>query len=286
MNSFTGRLFLGIIGFVVVIFFIGMVRDHQVWIWPALAVLAITWMWYNQRAQKSDIISFDEQWREILAQKVQFYQTLDKKGKQDFEQRIAVFFTDVKITAVDFELDDECRLLVASSAIIPFWDLPSWNYGELQEVLVYSNHFDENYQVGEDQHILGMVGSGGHMHHVMLLSKPALYLGFENKTNKSHVGFHEFAHLLDKADGEVDGIPELLLPKEMVNPWAKLVHREIKKIREDESDISSYGGTSEAEFFAVISEYYHKRPKLLARKHPDLFKMLEMIYHPNGREEY
>lgn len=247
-----------------------------------LVILVIIWF---ARSPKRQInlppITFQPDWRLILNKKVRFYKELSAEDKQLFESRLTAFLTEIKITAVDFELDDECRLLVASSAVIPFWNLPPWNFGELQEVLVYSNRFDENFQVGAGGHILGMVGEGGPMDQVMLLSKPTLCRGFENKTNKKHVGFHEFAHLIDKSDGEVDGIPEVLLPEAMVNPWIKLVHREIKRIRENKSDIDAYGGTSEIEFFAVISEYYHKRPKLLKRKHPDLYEILDMIYNPN-----
>lgn len=283
--NFTNKLFLGIIGFVCIIVFIGAFRGHAPWAVVAISTSLFAWLLFKQRRNTHASLQFSQQWKDLLSKKVIFYQELSVSEKLEFEKRILSFFSEIRITGVDFEIDDECRLLVASSSIIPFWDLPLWNYGELQEVLVYSNHFDENYQVGEDEHILGMVGSGAHMNHVMLLSKPALYTGFENKTNKNHVGFHEFAHLLDKSDGQVDGIPELLLPKEMANPWTKLVHREIKNIRTNHSDINPYGGTSEAEFFAVISEYYHKQPKLLAKKHPDLSKMLEMIYHPNGRRQ-
>lgn len=285
-TSFTTRLFLGILFFVGIIMGIGVYQDALgiVWFLVVLGMMAGL-LFRSYRIARSAAVAFNPQWREVLASKVSFYQDLDRSDQAVFEERVAVFFSTIKITAVDFELDDECRVLVAASSIVPFWDLPRWQYGSLQEVIVYSGHFDENYQISEDHHILGMVGSGGNMDHVMLLSKPALYSGFDNKTNKNHVGFHEFAHLLDKSDGDVDGIPELFLPKEMVNPWTKLVHREIGRIKADESDINPYGATSDAEFFAVISEYYHKRPHLLEKKHPDLFKMLQMIYRPQIIED-
>ncbi|MEO9966432.1 MAG: M90 family metallopeptidase [Reichenbachiella sp.] len=281
MQSFTGKLFLGI-GAVLLFLFAASGINEPSELILILVVIALTiWVTAKKKKSQKESISFQTAWRGLLSEKVDFYRSLNRSDKEDFEQRVISFFNEIKITGVDFEIDDECRLLVAASSIIPFWKLPVWNFGELREVLVYSNRFDENFQVGTDHHVLGMVGTGGHMSHVMLLSKPSLYRGFENKTNKMHVGFHEFAHLLDMSDGEVDGIPEVLLPGELINPWTKLVHREIKKIKQNKSDINSYGATSEAEFFAVISEYYHKRPKLLARKHPDLYKILKLVYNPN-----
>ncbi|UXP31818.1 M90 family metallopeptidase [Reichenbachiella agarivorans] len=282
-NSFPTKLFLGIAIFVSLIVVIGVWRGTIDTLWLTVVAMVLVGLGYNLIAKnRTMLVAFDPIWRNVLMDKVKFYVELDESGRQEFEKRIVQFFSAIRVSGVDFAMDDECRLLVASSSIVPFWDLPQWQYGQLQEVLVYSSHFDENYEVGSDHHILGMVGSGGNMAHVMLLSKPALYLGFENNSNKHHVGFHEFAHLLDKSDGEVDGIPELFLPKEMVNPWTKLVHREITRIKENHSDVDPYGATSDAEFFAVISEYYHKRPEILEKKHPDLFKMLQMIYHPQS----
>ena len=54
--------------------------------------------------------------------------------------------------------------------------------------------------------------------------------------------------------------------------------QKIEEIHEDESDINPYGGTSKVEFFAVVSEYFFERPRLLAKKHPELYDMLEEIF--------
>jgi Mlc titration factor MtfA (ptsG expression regulator) len=48
----------------------------------------------------------------------------------------------------------------------------------------------------------------------------------------------------------------------------------MEAINDNKSDIRNYGGTNEAEFFAVASEYFFERPDLLQRKHPELYKML------------
>jgi MtfA peptidase len=56
------------------------------------------------------------------------------------------------------------------------------------------------------------------------------------------------------------------------------MQHEIKLIHEDRSDIDPYGATNEAEFFAVVSEYFFDRPKLLKEKHPELYELLEKIF--------
>ena len=56
----------------------------------------------------------------------------------------------------------------------------------------------------------------------------------------------------------------------------------MEEINDDKSDIREYGGTNQAEFFAVVSEYFFERPDLLETKHPELYKMLQMCFNPEG----
>ena len=52
----------------------------------------------------------------------------------------------------------------------------------------------------------------------------------------------------------------------------------MEEINKDKSDIRNYGGTSQIEFLAVAGEYFFGRPKLLKRKHPELYEMLESCF--------
>jgi Mlc titration factor MtfA (ptsG expression regulator) len=172
-------------------------------------------------------------------------------------------------------------VLVASSAIIPIFGFADWYY-PLTDVLLYEDRFNDAYETtGDDRTILGMVGEGGALQSTMVLSKPALHEGFANETSKGNTGIHEFVHLLDKVDGATDGLPEYLLDKSHIKPWLELIHKSINDIKANHSDINPYGITNEAEFFAVVSEYFFKRPDLLEERHPELFARLEEIFHQN-----
>jgi Mlc titration factor MtfA (ptsG expression regulator) len=170
--------------------------------------------------------------------------------------------------------------LVAASAIIPIFGFPGWEWEHIREILIYPTSFDEGYQMGsaKEQTISGMVGSGA-MTRMMILSKPDLLQGFRRHTDRHNVGIHEFAHLLDKSDGMVDGVPEVALPGRAIKPWLNLVQAEMEKIRHGHSDINPYGLTNEAEFFAVVSEYFFENPVRMKQKHPELYTMLEQIFH-------
>lgn len=222
---------------------------------------------------------FPSDWRLILIKHVTFYSSLTKEEKERFEYRVQEFLLNHRITGVGTKLDDTDRLMVASSGIIPIFNFPEWRYSNLYEVLIYPSAFTSKYQFkGTEGRILGMVGNGP-MEGMMLLSKKALRHGFENDKDKRHTAIHEFIHLIDKMDGAIDGIPELFLERPYVIPWLNLIRSKIVEIREDESDIRPYGGQSEVEFFAVASEYFFERPKLLSAKHPKLYELMEKIFN-------
>ena len=145
---------------------------------------------------------------------------------------------------------------------------------------MFNQKFDTE---GSDRDILGMVGNG-YMEGKMILSKPALKHGFKNESDKKNTAIHEFVHLIDKADGIIDGIPLLLLEKQYTIPWLDLIRQKMDEIYQDKSDINPYGGTSNIEFFTVASEYFFERPQLLKRKHPRLYHMLEMIFSQDMSE--
>lgn len=242
--------------------------------------LALFWLVsqnYNTDWVKPDAY-FSAHWRQLLQQNVSYYKKLSPKNKSLFEYKVQEFLLNVKVIGIETKITELDKLLVASSAIIPIFAFPEWTYKNLDEVLIYSNTFNLDFETsGEERQILGMVGNG-FMERKMILSKKALRLGFKNETDKKNTAIHEFVHLIDKADGKVDGIPAALLEKQYVIPWVDMIEQKIEEILERESDINPYGGTSRIEFFAVISEYFFERPALLKRKHPKLYEILSEIF--------
>lgn len=216
----------------------------------------------------------------ILQEQVPFYQQLNENRKTEFEERTIHFLTQVKVTGVKTVVEDLDRVLIAASAIIPIFNFQGWEYPNLNEVLLYPDSFDHEFeQQGDGRNILGMVGSGA-LNQVMILSQFELRQAFINETGKNNTAIHEFVHLVDKTDGEIDGVPESLLNKQYIKPWLQLMQEKIKEIIDDRSDINPYGATNEAEFFAVVSEYFFERPELLKEKHPELYELLLKIFHP------
>lgn len=242
-----------------------------------LLILLVIWAIRSNRKKPKHLV-FPEHWRAILLDQVTFYESLTAGDKVSFEEEILYFLDHTTITGVEMEITDADRLLVAASAVIPLFGFPELRYRNISEVLLYKGTFNaDNQTEGDDRNILGKVGSGD-MHRLMILSLPALRQGFENEKSESNVGIHEFVHLIDKADGVTDGIPENLMHKQYVLPWLHLVKQEIDRIKENESDIDPYGATSEIEFLSVASEYFFNRPDLFRENHPDLYALMTKIF--------
>lgn len=215
----------------------------------------------------------------LLEQHVLFYQKLSAAEKARFEEDLRHFLSHVKITGVDTTVDELDKVLLAAAAVVPIFYFGQWRYQNLQEVLLYSDAINMNFETkgNADRNILGLVGTGA-FEGKLLLSKHSLLQGFSNKTDKLNTAIHEFVHLLDKSDGDTDGIPKLLMDKHYVLPWLNLMHEQMQKIARGQSDINPYGYSNKAEFFAVASEYFFEQPELLQQKHPELYAMLTAIF--------
>ncbi|WP_218598831.1 zinc-dependent peptidase [Polaribacter sp. NJDZ03] len=251
----------------------------------AIAILLFVLYVSLKTKKKTTIKSLDkvvvpEHWHPLLIDNVLFYKKLNVDEQQLFRYKMVAFLNETNIEAVHFNLEELDTLLIAASAVIPVFRFSNWKYTNLSTVLIYPDYFDDDLQFDsqiEGRTIGGLVGTG-RFENQMILSRKALHLGFSNKTDKGNTAIHEFIHLLDKADGVIDGIPAVLLDKQYIIPYLQLVHKEMEAINNDHSDIRSYGGTSEIEFLAVAGEYFFERPKLFQRKHPELYKMLEACF--------
>ena len=184
----------------------------------------------------------------------------------------------MQITGVNAIAEDIDRLLIAAGAIIPVYAIQDWQYVNLHEVLLYPGTFNADFdQGGSDRPITGMVGTGA-MQHVMIITKWELRQGFINNHDAHNTAIHEFVHLIDKMDGTMDGVPEIILERKYVQQWKNMMDSTIRQMKNHGSDIDMYGATNPAEFFAVISEYFFEQSDLLKANHPDLYEMLERIY--------
>jgi Mlc titration factor MtfA (ptsG expression regulator) len=257
-----------------------MVFVFQILFVLALIILIILFVFKVTRTKGNSHLP--ENYRELFTDYVKFYRQLDEAGKESFEKRAEEFLAAVKITGVKAEVEDLDLILISAGAIIPVYAIVDWQYINLHEVLLYPGTFNEDFdQGGSDRPFAGMVGSGA-LQHVMIITKWQLRQGFINSNDAHNTAIHEFVHLIDKMDGTMDGVPEIILERKFVQQWKQLMDATIIQMKTYGSDIDMYGATNTVEFFAVISEYFFEQPHLLKANHPELHEMLVRIFKTNG----
>lgn len=221
---------------------------------------------------------FPAAYRALLEQHVAYYNCLEPADQTRFCQLVQVFLAETPIAGVDVQVTDLHRVLVAASAVIPIMGFPRWEYEYLSEVLLYPANFDSDYRAdgGEDARILGMV-HGALNNGVVILSAPALVAGFANPHDRRNVGIHEFAHMVDKRDGSIDGVAGAL-PADLIAPWRSLMQEKIAEQDSGRGAIDPYSKTNDQEFLAVTTEYFFENPERLAKDHPRVYAKLAKIY--------
>jgi MtfA peptidase len=241
----------------------------------ALIVLVVLLVF---RTRTTVPFALPEHYLDLLNDYVPFYNSLDEEGRKKFEDKFSRFLSAVKITGANADVEDLDRVLIGAAAVIPVYFIPDWEYVNLREVLVYPGNFNTDFeQHGSTRLVSGMVGSGG-LENVMILSKWELRQGFINRSSHHNTAIHEFVHLIDKMDGTLDGVPELLLERKHVDRWKALLEQTAQGIRNGTSDIDPYAATSPVECFAVVAEYFFAKPEAFRLAHPDLDEMLRRIF--------
>ena len=260
-------------------------------LWLGLAAVAVlSWLVHVgatrklRRRRRILAAPFPAGWEAILQGEVVYFRALVPDEQVRFRREVQTFIGEKRITGIKTDIDTRTLVLTAASAVIPIFGFPAWEWDQISEVLVYPGRFDKGFNIagGDGRNTLGMVGTGT-MNRLMILSKPDLIQGFRNAADKRNVGVHEFAHLVDKADGAIDGVPAVGLDRRTIGPWVDLVRRKMQEIEDGQSDLNRYALTNEAEFFAVATEYLFERPDLMQRKHPDLFAMMQRIFEQDLR---
>lgn len=224
--------------------------------------------------------TFPNEWRRILQEKVEFYNRLPSSNKTDFEKRVHVFLLNVQVTGVDTEITHTDRILVAAGAIIPIFGFDNWHYSNLKEVQIHPNKF---VIPTTDTMASGLVGWGA-MEGKMMLSRKAIEHGFYDQSDNKNVVIHEFIHVLDKQDGEMDGVIEQVMNEIDIMPWLQIINMKMQEIGKGQSTIRDYGVTNKAEFLAVVSEFFFENPERMKTEHPALYNALNSFFNPRDHK--
>jgi Mlc titration factor MtfA (ptsG expression regulator) len=211
---------------------------------------------------------FPEVWRRVLEDWCDHYDRLDPPRRRRFEDDLRIFLAEKRITGVEAEVTDELRLLVAASAVTLSLGWPDFEWDALSEVLLYPQDFDRDYGF-ESRELSGQAHGWG----TVILSIPSLRHSFEDPDDAYHVGYHEFAHLLDLEMTHFDGIP-VGMDEATTRDWVRLMDREMVRLRRGRSVIDDYGAEEPAEFLAVAVEAFFESALALRERHREVYALL------------
>jgi Mlc titration factor MtfA (ptsG expression regulator) len=218
---------------------------------------------------------FPNLWRQILAERVEFYNRLSRTDKNEFERKVHIFLLNVRIRGMNTEVTHVDKILIAAGAVIPIFRFSKWHYANLEEVQLYPDKF---LIPNSTKMANGLVGWGA-MEGKMMLSRKAVHHGFYDNTDNKNVAIHEFIHILDKQDGKIDGVMGKVMNELDIMPWLQIINIKMNEIDFGESSIREYGKTNQAEFLAVVSEYFFENPEKLQLEHPGLYYALDGFYN-------
>ena len=124
-----------------------------------------------------------------------------------------------------------------------------------------------------------LAGQSGHGRGSLLLD----WRTFDNQAARpergSNVVVHEFAHKLDQLTGAADGMPPLP-SRSARDAWVQTIGTNFRRLRRRGPDglVRAYGATSQAEYFAVMSELFFTRPVDLHAQLPRVYRRLADFY--------
>lgn len=218
---------------------------------------------------------FPPEWRPYLTERVPFYGDFDASSKERFETNLKIFVWEKYfIAAGGMEITDEVKVVISAAAVRLIHHRNLSLYNRLTEIVVYPSHYHHPDREGV---VFGEAQSWG----TVVLSWKAVLVGLANPDDGHDTATHEFAHVLDRADGAFDGTPELECSTHY-RPWAHVMSHHYLSLRKGKKRqrrvLRKYGATNEAEFFAVATESFFEKPEQMRERTPDLYAELERFY--------
>jgi len=211
------------------------------------------------------------------------YQKLTPQQKKIIEYKIQRFLKEKEFIGIKLKITDEIKTVIAFYACLITLAYEDFCYPDLKYIYVYPHtivlNTHQNGAVISNEEILI---SGEALKDGVIIAWDEVKKDIKLKRN---VVIHEFAHILDFEEGEINGIPPIEESK--YTEWSKIMFKEYEKFREKllknrllgkYSLIDKYAATNKAEFFAVLSEYYFKKPEILKKHFPKIYKELKSFY--------
>jgi len=237
--------------------------------------------WREQRALARRAIP-DPLW-ELTLSRYPFVAALGTGDRAELRRLCSLFLDQKEFHgAGGLHVTDDMALAVAAQACLPVLRLGLGLYQGFvgivmhpDEVVAQRSWMDENGVVHEyDETLTGEAVGGG----PVMLTWADVRDAAEGADWAYNVVIHEFAHVIDMADGEADGVPPLpdLASRER---WIEQIDSAYEVFCDQvdagvDTVVDPYGAEAPEEFFAVAVEAFFVAPVPFQREMPELYAML------------
>lgn len=228
----------------------------------------------------------------IIAKNVPYVAKLPEADQKELEGLIRIFLAEKHFEGCGgLELTDEMKVTIAAQACLLLLHRENDMFPDVDAILVYPSAYRAKtkrdgggFLIEGEQARLGESWTRG----VVVLAWDHVKSGAMNMTDGRNLVLHEFAHQIDGEDGSMDGAPDLET-RARYKSWAHVLGSEFSELSERleeglKSDIDSYGATNPAEFFAVITEMFFEKPRMMKDRHPELYEELKGFYKQDPLE--
>lgn len=241
----------------------------------------------NRRRAKTLAEPFPADWMTILQEQVGHYAVLSTSDQQKLRNAVQIMIAEKEWEGCrGLEITDAMRVTISAFAGILILGLDDYYFDDVEEVLVYPTSFEvkEEQSLGGSATLEGEIDALGESQH-----RGPVRLSWEEVSANSlqpgygeNLVFHEFAHKLDKLNGEMDGTPNLPTDA-LAKRWAKIMNDEYRKLqraerRQQETLLDPYGATNPAEFFAVATECFFDAPQAMRQEYPPLYEIFREYF--------
>lgn len=239
--------------------------------------------WWQARIIRRSSIT-EQQWHDAI-NRLPLLQYLTKEEK-DKLIRLSILFLHYKAFegAHELEVTQPMKLTIALQACLPILHLGIEWYRGWVSIIIYPAQFIPDRQYVDEYgvaHRSRAVLSGESWH------KGPVVLSWEDTEQAGHIDgdnlvIHEFAHKLDVLNGQTNGFPPLHRGMDPTR-WSEAMteaYEDLQQRYETDKNIAidAYAISSPAEFFAVFSEVFFEKPRIIDEHYPEVYRQFKQFY--------
>jgi Mlc titration factor MtfA (ptsG expression regulator) len=218
-------------------------------------------------------ISENEQF--ILRQKFDFYNKLTSKQKKYFHHRIAIFQSKYQfIGRGDFQMNKEVQLLISATYVMLTFGMRKYIVTIFDKIIVYpeeylSTHTDQYHKGEFNPRMKAVAFSWKHFEE-----------GYQVNNDNLNLGIHEFSHVIHHHSLRSNDGSAQSFKKHYENIIKEVNHPPNRDRLINSNYFRIYAYTNHFEFISVIIEHYFETPEIFEKEFPELFtNVSKMLNH-------